>query len=168
MCGCPDEAGEESGRRSDGDVDGERARPSRRQIEEKSVRFPPFHLTKKKGRLMRRGNGWDVDDIPAVLLKKTTTVHSTINEFLRQFWQAILPPPPSSSSLSGSGGGRVGSSKTPAEKLVKVEKMVRWLETVGDKVDGLVREAEADGIKVQLVESFFFCSFCFEESNGTD
>ncbi|CDZ98159.1 RNA polymerase II transcription initiation/nucleotide excision repair factor TFIIH, subunit TFB1 [Phaffia rhodozyma] len=97
------------------------------------------------------------NDIPPILLKKTTTFHSTINEFLRQFWQAILPPPPSSSYLAnssgpgqGHGGGRIGSTKTPAEKQAKVIKMIKWLGEVEERVQALVIEAGEEGTKVRL------------------
>jgi transcription initiation factor TFIIH subunit 1 len=76
------------------------------------------------------------------------STHTATCEFLRQFWQAVLPPPATVSS------SHILNQSTPTEKAAKAEKMVRYLGGTEGKVDGVVEQAkakEASGEKVMIV-----------------
>ncbi|THH30841.1 hypothetical protein EUX98_g3340 [Antrodiella citrinella] len=83
------------------------------------------------------------NDIPEGLLRQMTTCQTAANEFLRQFWLAIYPPPSELQTASASG---------PAQKAAKAAKMIGYLEKTGEKVDGLVRTARAEGVDPEKVQ----------------
>ena len=73
-----------------------------------------------------------------------TTCHTAANEFLRQFWSAICPPPPESQRLL--------AVATPAQRKAKATKMAGYLAKTREKVDALIRAAQAEGVDPKRVE----------------
>ncbi|KZT52260.1 hypothetical protein CALCODRAFT_525450 [Calocera cornea HHB12733] len=97
--------------------------------------------------------------IPAEFFRQMTTCQTAANEFLRQFWGAVLPPPPPPPPIyagvgSGvSGGERLGLSNR--ERAQKAQKMAGYLARTGEKVDALVSAARGEGVDPERVRAAF-------------
>ncbi|GBE80685.1 hypothetical protein SCP_0304040 [Sparassis crispa] len=76
-------------------------------------------------------------DLPEGIFRQMTTCQTAANEFLRQFWLSIYPPLVEVQTLSMS---------TPVQKAAKAAKMVGYLGKTHEKVDALVRAAQAEGV----------------------
>jgi transcription initiation factor TFIIH subunit 1 len=93
-------------------------------------------------------------EIPENLFRQMTTCQTAANEFLRQFWSAVCPPPADAHA--------VGAPPTPAQRTAKAGKMAGYLAKTHDKVDALVRAAQAEGgdpKSVQIVSPMRFLFF---------
>jgi transcription initiation factor TFIIH subunit 1 len=64
-----------------------------------------------------------------------TSCHNAANEFLRQYWSAILPAQ----------AGALGTT-TPAIKLAKAGKMAAYLRGMEGKINAVVHTAATDGL----------------------
>ncbi|KAH9949597.1 hypothetical protein B0H21DRAFT_727583 [Amylocystis lapponica] len=82
-------------------------------------------------------------DIPEGLFRQMMTCQTAANEFLRQFWLSIYPPPTDTQVLSNT---------SASQKTAKAAKMVGYLEKTGEKVDALVRMAQAEGLDAARVQ----------------
>ncbi|EJU04050.1 hypothetical protein DACRYDRAFT_105115 [Dacryopinax primogenitus] len=94
--------------------------------------------------------------IPPEFLRGMTTCQTAANEFLRQFWGAVLPPPSLYPAYGGQdvGGGRV-LGMSGRERAQKAGKMAGFLAGTGEKVDALVRQAEGEGVDPERVRAAF-------------
>ena len=80
-----------------------------------------------------------------------TTCQTAANEFLRQFWSSMYPP-----------AAEVLAPATPAQKAAKAAKMIGYLGKTPEKVNALVKAAQAEGIDAARVEivSYLFAGQC--------
>lgn len=78
---------------------------------------------------------------PEHFLRQLTTLQSSSNEFLRQFWSAILPPKASD------------AKSTPAARAAKAARMKEYLDKVEEKVQGILKQARKEGIERERVEA---------------
>ncbi|TCD69832.1 RNA polymerase II transcription factor B subunit 1 [Steccherinum ochraceum] len=118
-----------------------------------SSRLNSFRLEKKGGEaaLLRMTENVSArlevkqrkNDIPEAILRQMTTCQTAANEFLRQFWLAIYPPPTEVVTASAANS---------AQKAAKAAKMIGYLEKTGEKVDAIVRSAQADGVNATKVQ----------------
>ncbi|KAL0956420.1 hypothetical protein HGRIS_002568 [Hohenbuehelia grisea] len=83
------------------------------------------------------------NDIPVGLFTQMTTCQTAANEFLRQFWLSMYPQPNDVQTVVVA---------TPAQRAAKAEKMIGYLSKTKEKVDALVRTAQADGVDHNRVE----------------
>jgi transcription initiation factor TFIIH subunit 1 len=70
-----------------------------------------------------------------------TSLQASSNEFLRQFWSAVLP--------AKVGDVSANALATPAQKAGKAERMKGYLMKMEDRVVGLFKEAE--GLRLDLI-----------------
>ncbi|KZO93072.1 hypothetical protein CALVIDRAFT_267239 [Calocera viscosa TUFC12733] len=96
--------------------------------------------------------------IPPEFFRQMTTCQTAANEFLRQFWGAVLPPPPPPPPIyagagAGAAGDRIGLSGR--ERAAKAQKMAGYLARTGEKVDALVKAAEGEGVDPERVRAAF-------------
>ena len=87
------------------------------------------------------------DLIPDGLYRQMTTCQTAANEFLRQFWSAMYPPPTDVPTVT---------IATPAQRMAKATKMIAYISKTHEKVDALVKTAQAHNIdpsQVQIVSS---------------
>lgn len=82
------------------------------------------------------------------------TVQSSSNEFLRQFWFAVLPARPVEP-------GSTTVVLTVQQKAAKAERMKGYLTKMEDKVSILFQQAEEKGIDLVRVEAVRLSIFCF-------
>jgi len=83
------------------------------------------------------------NDIPEALFRQMTTCQTAANEFLRQFWLSMYPQPNDLQPVAAA---------TPAQRTAKAEKMIGYLSKTKEKVDALVRTAQAEGVDHNRVE----------------
>ena len=87
------------------------------------------------------------DLIPDGLYRQMTTCQTAANEFLRQFWSAMYPPPTDAPTVT---------IATPAQRMAKATKMIAYISKTHEKVDALLKTAQAHDIdpsQVQIVSS---------------
>ncbi|KAG1715755.1 hypothetical protein ID866_1423 [Astraeus odoratus] len=84
------------------------------------------------------------NDFSTALFCQLTTCQTAANEFLRQFWSAMYPP-----LIDGPG---VPSTPSLAQRAAKAAKMAGYLSGTREKVDALVRAAQAEGVDGTRVE----------------
>ncbi|SGY13744.1 BQ5605_C010g05962 [Microbotryum silenes-dioicae] len=83
--------------------------------------------------------------IPRSTLDQCTTIAASANEFLRQFWSAVLPPKPGDISAF--------ASSTPVQKAARAERMKNGLDRTLDRIRIVVQGLE-EGSEVRArVES---------------
>lgn len=70
---------------------------------------------------------------------------TTANEFLRQFWFAVLPPQAGDISFA--------ARMPPEQKAAKAQKMITYLSKTEDRVSSLVKSASASGIKEDKIRA---------------
>lgn len=83
---------------------------------------------------------FSTDVFPEHFLRQLTTLQSSSNEFLRQFWSAILPPK------------ATDAKSTPAARAAKAARMKEYLDKVEEKVQGILKQAR-EGIERDRVEA---------------
>ncbi len=78
-----------------------------------------------------------------------TTCQTAANEFLRQFWLSTYPPPTDVQTVVAA---------TPAQRAAKAAKMIGYLSRTREKVDAIIRTAQAGGFdpnRIEVVGSTF-------------
>ena len=85
--------------------------------------------------------------IPEAVLRQMTSCQSAANEFLRQFWSAVLPAKAFDIT--------VAAHATPAQKAARAQKMIGYLERTEERVRGVLSEAQSANVDPQRVR--FVC-----------
>ncbi|KAF4598194.1 TFB1 family protein [Pleurotus pulmonarius] len=83
------------------------------------------------------------NDIPEGLFRQMTTCQTAANEFLRQFWLSTYPPPTDVQTVVAA---------TPAQRAAKAAKMIGYLSRTREKVDAIIRTAQAAGFDPNRIE----------------
>lgn len=80
-----------------------------------------------------------------------TSLVTTTNEFLRQFWFAVLPPQAGDISYA--------ARMPPEQKAAKAQKMISYLAKTNERVAALAKQGTAYNIKEDRVTgvSFLLC-----------
>ncbi|KAL1411616.1 RNA polymerase II transcription factor B subunit 1 [Vanrija albida] len=84
--------------------------------------------------------------IPEGILEQMRICHISTNEFLRQYWSAVLPPPPGSLG-AGTGG------QTPSEREKRAAKMAKYLAGTEGRVNAIVNVAMTERFDPERVRS---------------
>ncbi|KAI6045967.1 hypothetical protein EDC04DRAFT_2864884 [Pisolithus marmoratus] len=123
----------------------------RRELEGWDVRFNQLRLERKAADAALLSMTQNVtarldtkakkNSLPVALFRQVTTCQTAANEFLRQFWGATCPPPIDTPF-----------APSPAQRSAKAAKMASYLAGTREKVDALVRAAQAEGIDGTSVE----------------
>lgn len=90
---------------------------------------------------------------PSDLTKSISSFVTTSNEFLRQFWFAVLPPQ--------SGDISFAARMSPEEKAAKAQRMISYLSRTEERVQALAKQAAALGIKEDKVRAVSCCHLQF-------
>ncbi|WAR61746.1 hypothetical protein PtB15_12B436 [Puccinia triticina] len=102
--------------------------------------------------------GFNENSMPKDFLDQMVSAYTTTNEFLRQFWTAILPNPIAVSppmAMSTSAGGSTMSKEdeqkalmmmtkpalTAEQKALKAQRMIGFLSKTNDRIQGLIQTA---------------------------
>ncbi|SCV69839.1 BQ2448_1233 [Microbotryum intermedium] len=83
--------------------------------------------------------------IPRPVLDQCTTIAASANEFLRQFWSAVLPPKPGDISAF--------ASSTPIQKAAKAERMKNGLDRTLERIRVVLQGLEGGSEVRSRVES---------------
>lgn len=83
--------------------------------------------------------------LPPELAKSISSLVTTSNEFLRQFWFAVLP--------AQAGDISFAARMSPEEKFAKAQRMISYLAKTEERVQSLVRQGAAMGVKEDKVRS---------------
>ncbi|KAI6157476.1 hypothetical protein BKA82DRAFT_1000520 [Pisolithus tinctorius] len=123
----------------------------RRELEGWDVRFNQLRLERKaadtallsmtQNVTARLDTKTKKNSLPPALFRQLTTCQTAANEFLRQFWGATCPPPTDTPF-----------APSPAQRSAKAAKMASYLAGTREKVDALVRVAQAEGVDGTAVE----------------
>ncbi|KIM69040.1 hypothetical protein SCLCIDRAFT_1208455 [Scleroderma citrinum Foug A] len=115
-------------------------------------KFSKLHIEGKAGELAvmtmtqnvsaRLSTELGQNDLPPGLFRQLTTCQTAANEFLRQFWSATYPPMDSPGIFA----------QSLAQRNAKTVKMASYLSGTREKVDALVRAAQAEGVNGVIVE----------------
>lgn len=87
--------------------------------------------------------GWTIEPLPEAILQQMKSCHNAANEFLRQYWSAILPAQT----------GALGSSSATA-KQAKATRMAAYLRGMEGKMNAVVHTAvtqHVDPVRVRAV-----------------
>lgn len=85
---------------------------------------------------------------PDALLLSISTLQSSSNEFLRQFWSNYLPSPTALPPVPPATITTIAASRQ-----VKVDKMLSYLEKVEEKVKGVLEDGVSEGVERSRIEA---------------
>lgn len=93
------------------------------------------------------------NDIPESLFRQMTSCQTAANEFLRQYWSAVLPP--------AADGPPTTAVSTPAQRATKAAKMIGYLGNTQAKVDAIVNFAQQHGMDAGRISTVSLALFLF-------
>lgn len=95
----------------------------------------------------------EMDPLPATILQQMKSCHNAANEFLRQYWSAILPTQ----------AGALGVSSVAA-KQAKAARMAGYLKGMEGKINAVVHTAVTEGVDPMRVRAVSKLSQCWNMS----
>ncbi|MBW0507291.1 hypothetical protein O181_047006 [Austropuccinia psidii MF-1] len=100
-----------------------------------------------------RKHGLNEASIPASFLSQVISLHTTTNEFLRQFWTSILPNVVNLAPMSTSSSDKEVPPKalTAEQKALKAQRMMGYIMKTEERIQNLVNQADKHGISQQAI-----------------